>query len=124
MALIPYVITKIYRDNDTQANVAVWGPMANGDVGVTLDLEAFTAYPDRSVQWEGTPGAGANAVWEGSNDGSNYHALNDHFGNALTFAATGLRGISEACHTARPRVVNGDGTTSWTVTMFMRRGLR
>jgi hypothetical protein len=132
MAVIPYMLVTIYRDNDQQGWALQWLPLtfSGGDSGQPID-PTLMAYIDRSVQAEGTPGAGANLVWEGSNDAAylglgaaNYHTLNDPFGNAVQFTSTGLRAVTEAVYTARPRVVGGDGTTSWTVTVLLRRGLR
>jgi len=76
---------------------------------------------DRSVQVTGTFGAGGNLRIEGSNDGTNYSALTDPQGNALDFTATKIEGVLELTRYIRPRATAGDGTTSLTVTMILRR---
>jgi hypothetical protein len=58
---------------------------------------------------------------EGSNDGTNYHTLNDPQGNALDIAALKIEQILEVTRYIRPRVTAGDGTTSLSVTMIVGR---
>lgn len=107
------------NDNAQEGWIVTWGPMANGDVGV--DPAALLGFSDRSLQVEGTFGVGGTVVWEGSNDGVNFHTLNDPFGVALSFSAAGLKAVTEACQFVRPRVTGGDGTTALTVTSVFRR---
>jgi hypothetical protein len=95
-----------------------WGPLLNGEAGATLDLPAFG---DRTVQIAGTFGAGGTIVIEGSLDGTNWITMNNIQGTALSFTAAGLRAVSEATRYIRPRVTAGDGTTSLTVTIFVRK---
>jgi len=77
-------------------------------------------WSDRSVQVEGTFGAGGTVVIEGSNDGTNWHTLKDPFSVAISFTATGLAQVTEISRYVRPRVSGGDGTTSVTITIVMR----
>jgi len=77
-------------------------------------------WSDRSIQVEGTIGAGGTIVIEGSNDGSNWHTLKDPFSVAISFTATGLAQITEISRYVRPRVSAGDGTTSVTITIVLR----
>lgn len=99
--------------------VVTWASMTNSgsDVGAAIELARFS---DRSVQVTGTFGASGNLRIEGSNDGTNYVALTDPQGNALNLTAAGIEQIMEITRYIRPRVTNGDGTTSITVTLFMR----
>ena len=110
-------------DNAQDGWIVAWGPMQNGDVGVTPPNYAplFVGFADRSIQVEGTPGAGFGMVWEGSNDTVNFHTLKDPFSVLLTWVGAAINEVTEAVVVARPRVTGGDGTTSITVTALYRR---
>lgn len=95
-----------------------WTPLANGDSGTGVNLPAFG---DRTVQINGTFGAGGTVVIEGSLDGTNWFTMNNVQGSALSFTAAGFRAVSEASIYIRPRVTAGDGTTAITVYMFARK---
>lgn len=104
-----------------QCHVATWTGILNGDSGEPV---AMPGSADRSAQVTGTFGAGGSLRIEGSNDGTNYYALNDPQGSALNITAAGIKGIIEATRFIRPRATAGDGTTSLTVTMLLRRNTR
>ena|SRR5579872_2658549 len=80
---------------------------------------------DRTVQFEGTWGAGTTTL-EGSDDddgsGSvgNYHTLHDPQGNLISVTAAALIQISENPMWIRPSVSGADGTTNVTVTLLSR----
>lgn len=97
------------------AILAQWAALTNGNDGDPVDLLNFR---DRSVQVTGTFGASGSVQLEGSNDGTNYVLLKDPLGNNLAFTAAGLQPVLAMTRYVRPRVTNGDGTTSLTVTMF------
>ena len=97
-----------------------WGPMANGDVGGPFDYK-FYLYADRTVQLVGTFGAGGTCLIEGSLDGNTYNTLSDSNGVALSLTAGAIKVVTEVPRYIRPRISAGDGTTSLTVTMLMRR---
>lgn len=97
--------------------LAAW-VLANGDVGLPVDL---FEYADRSIQFEGTFGAAGTVVFEGSNDGANFHTLHDHTGVALSFTTASIAGVSEVCRYVRARCTGGDGTTALVATLFARR---
>ena len=119
MATIPNTLTPLPEPGNPPIYVAQWGPMANGDVG--LALQGVWNYADRSVQVEGTFGSGGTCAVEGSNDQTNYRMLNDPQGNALSINAASVKAVVEICQNIRPHVIAGDGTTSLTVTMILRR---
>lgn len=100
------------------AHVVSWPAMANGDVGTPYQTGE---YPDKTVQLEGTLGAGGTVLIEGSLDGENYHVLTDFSGASLSLTALGLKGVTENVLYLRPRVSGGDGDTSLTVTLLSRR---
>lgn len=108
-----------YAPNGQGNGVLVtWASMANGDVGAPVE---GVDYADRTVQFGGTFGAGGSVTLKGSNDGTNYIALTDPQGNAITKTAAALEVIEEAPRLSRPEVTAGDGTTSITVTAWGRR---
>lgn len=115
-------------DGKIAIHVITWANMANGDIGLPY---ALPEWADRNVQVAGTPGAGGNARIEGSNEGNpaaqpqslptDYATLNDASGTALNFTAAGLKEISECPLWIRPNITAGDGTTSLTVILVVRR---
>ena len=96
----------------------VWTPMLNGDIGAPIE---FGEYADRTVQFNGTFGAGGSVSVEGSNDGTNWYILTQPGGTAATKTAAGMLAIVELPHYIRPHVTAGDGTTSLTANLFVRR---
>ena len=116
-----------------QGWLATWGPMLNGDTGVPVSsplsstqsfaggVQDMAGFSDRSVQVTGTFGAAGNLAWEGSNDGVNYYVLSNPQGTALNVTSAGVQQVTEAVLYARPHVTAGDGTTSLTVSVFLRR---
>lgn len=105
-------------DGNNDFMLIVWTGLLNGDVGEPFTL---SQYADRSVQVTGTFGAGGTVQIEGSNDESNWAVLKDNQGDALTFLSAGLRQVMEVSVAIRPAVVAGDGTTTTTVSMLVRK---
>lgn len=108
------------------AIVVTWGLLANGDTGKPVQLPAAA---DRSIQAEGTFGAGGSVACEGSNNSTvgtdgNFRALSNPAGTTIAITTAGIQQVTEATAWVRPNVTAGDGTTSLTVTMCMRRTLR
>jgi hypothetical protein len=101
----------------------VWSNLHNGDDGQWYVLTG-AKYPIKSVQVYGTFGTGGTLVIEGSNQADTfdkYVTLVDSFNNALSFTAAGLKQINQNSFAIRPRVTEGDTTTSLTVIICMRR---
>src|SRR3569833_523900 len=117
MAVGNYSVTED-RAHPRSSYIVTWAGLANGDTGQPILLLQFA---DRSFQVEGTFGASGACACEGSNDGSNFHALHDHFGASASLSSGGIAGISEVTAYVQPHVTAGDGTTALTVTMFLRR---
>lgn len=93
--------------------VAVWGPMANGDTGKAV---YFADYSDKTFQVKGTFGAAGSVSLEGSNDGgTTWAALHDPQGNNIAQTAASMEVIAENPLLVRPNVTAGDGTTALTV---------
>lgn len=88
-----------------------WSTVTTGDVGQAFEIPMSS---EKSIQCEGTF-AGATCTMQGSNDGSNWQTLTDLAGNALTFAAAGLKGVRETVRYIRPSVAAGAGSLNITM---------
>lgn len=94
-----------------------WQGLASSESGEAVSLAEFA---DRSVQIHGTFG-GASVIIEGTNDGTNWYALNDLQGAALSASTAKIEGIAELTYQIRPTISGGDGTTDISVTLFARK---
>lgn len=112
----PTIIQPGGEDVD-HATLVTWSGLLNGDNGVRVNL---TDYPDRTVQFAGTFGAGGTVNFEGTNDGVNWITLTDPQGNALSKTTAALESVTETPRYVRPSVTGGDGTTDLTVILFAR----
>lgn len=92
--------------------------LANGDAGSIAD---HTGTGDRTVQVQGTFGAGGSVSLEGSIDRLTWYTLRDTQAVSLTFTAAGLKTVLESVPYIRPRVTAGDGTTAIQVFLNVRR---
>ena len=95
-----------------------WSNMQNGDSGEPF---VIASYADRSVQVVGTFGASGSVAIRGSNDGVNYNSLTDPQGNDIAFNSSKIEAVTELVQSIRPEVVSGDGSTSVTVVMLVRK---
>ncbi len=110
--------------DSTDSDVAVlftWTGLLNTDTGEPVEAPA---YGDRTIQVEGTFGAGGNAQIQGSNDGVNWRALNDPQGTVLDITAAKIEVLRDNPRCVRPNITAGDGTTAIAVTMYCRRAFR
>jgi hypothetical protein len=110
---------------DLQAGVPAclltWTGLDTDDSGTPVEL---VDYADRTVTITGTFGAGGSITIQGSNDNTNWFAVTDPQGNAITKTAAGMETLMEAPRYIRPLVTAGDGTTSLTVKILCRRTVR
>lgn len=99
-----------------------WTGLLNGDTGAPVEIPEF---PDRTAQVYGTFGAGGSVNMEGSNDKTTeaptYALLTDPQGNNFTKTGAALEVFEEVTLLMRPNVTAGDGTTSLTVRVVVRR---
>lgn len=114
------VIAPTINTDHGDYRVITWANLANGDSGTPVEIVGFS---DRSVQVVGTFGAAGSVTAEGSNDGTNYAALSDPQGSAITRTAVGVKAVSELTRYFRPRVTAGDVTTALTVIALFRRSV-
>ncbi len=118
MATVAKAVTRITSYGD-EAHVITWGPLttANAD-GEPVEMPGSA---DRSIQFQGTFGAGGTIRIEGSNDGVSWHPLTDPQGTDISKTVADLEAISELTRYIRPFVSAGDGTTSLTATLLVKR---
>ena len=92
-------------------------------LGIGDDGEPYYApdYPDKSVQVEGSDGTGGQLLLEGTNEPNptNYSPLRDQSGNNIQVMAGTVRTVFPNVHALRPRVIGGDGGTSYTVSLLI-----
>jgi len=100
-----------------RAYVITWTSIPNGDQGDAVEMFGSA---DRSVQLGGTFSTGGSVTIEGSNDGTNYVALKDPQGNAITKTAGAIEMVTELTRYIRPNVTAGDGSTAITVSLFVK----
>jgi hypothetical protein len=119
MATITPTISRIETFGD-KAHVHTWASMtfSGTDVGTRIEMPGSA---DRSVQVTGTFGTGGSVRIEGSNDGTNYAVLTDPQGNALDITTAKIETVMELTRYLRPRITAGDGTTSLTVSLLVKR---
>lgn len=120
MATITPTITNLPTYGNTGVHVYAYTPMTHtgSDVGSPIEMPGSA---DRSVQVSGTFGTGGSVRIEGSMDGVTYATLTDPQGNALDVTTAKIETIMEICRYIRPRVTAGDGATSLTVQILIRR---
>jgi hypothetical protein len=105
---------------ETKAVHVKWDALKAGDTGSPFSLHGG---PDRSIQVTGSFSGGASLSWEGSNDvleaSPTWFTLTDPQGNPLTFTTARLEQVTEYTRWVRPRVQNGDASTSLVVNLFL-----
>ena len=97
--------------------IVVWSGVTEADD--MLAAQGLSEHADRSVEVSGSLG-GATVTIQGSNGGSAYFTLNDPLGNALSFAANGLKAILEYAEYIKP-VRTGGSSASINVTLIAKR---
>jgi hypothetical protein len=101
-----------------EAVLVIWTGLLNTDDGTPFD---FVPGGDRCVQFVGTFGTGGTIILEGSNDGTNYVTLTDPSSTTISKTAAAIEQVLELTRFVRPRVTAGDGTTSLTAILLMKR---
>ena len=114
-------VTRSDGGGATQVPLFTWNALANGDTGKPISIVDF---PDRTVAFSGTFGAGGSVTIECSNDGVNFFALKDPSGAVIAKTAVGGCMIVEHPLQIRPHATAGDGTTAIVCILMARRGGR
>jgi hypothetical protein len=106
-------ITATHAQVSGQVQMITWAALTNttSDVGAAVELPYAKKL---TVQVFGTFGTGGNLRFQGSNDGTNWHPLNDVTGTHINLTAAGIEAAVELPRYVRPIVTAGDGTTSLT----------
>lgn len=87
-----------------------WPALANGESG---NAAQAGRWPTKSVHASGTFGAGGSVAIQGSNDGTNWFALDDSLGTVIALtAAAPIADILQNTKHVRAVVTAGDGTTA------------
>lgn len=97
-----------------------WTGLLNGDDGTPISAAEFA---DRSIHFFGTFGVGGTIILEGSNEAvpTNWAPLADPQGTAISKTQLSVEQLLELTRWVRPRVTAGDGTTSLSAVMLIRR---
>lgn len=95
-----------------------WSGLLNGDTGTGVLIPYSEGM---CFQVAGTFGSGGSVTLKGSNDGTNYIALTDPQGNAITKTSAAIEQVEEKPLYIRPEVTAGDGTTDLVVTVLVNR---
>ena len=119
MATKAITVTRLQGGLDVR--LVSWAALANGDDGAVVEL---TDYADLTFSVDGTFGTGGSITLLGSMDGTNYYALTDPQGNAITRTAAGIKAVTETPRYIKPYVTAGDGTTALVPYILARRGSR
>lgn len=106
------------RADFVDGSTARWTPLLNTDDGSPA---TFIGSGDRTFQVQGTFGVGGTIIVEGSLDGTNWFQLRDPTHTTISFTAAGIRSVLENVPFFRPRVTGGDGTTTLTALLHVRR---
>ena len=119
MAVRAFTVTEVPVNAGDATFVVAWAGLLNGDTGSPFDLTTFVPV---SVQLEGTFGAGGSSAIEGSNDATNYRALAAvPNGAAIAITVAGIKSVADATRLIRPNITAGDGTTSLTASLLIRK---
>lgn len=127
MATIPYTITPITRYRE-ECHLITWPALTNSTTDVGDAIQMPGSY-GRSVQVTGTLGTGGSVQIQGSNivapsqafASTDFVALTDPQGNALDMNSLKIEEVQEITYWIRPKITAGDGSTSLTVSLLVRR---
>jgi hypothetical protein len=95
------------RNTAAGATLVTWNAMATGDDGAAFGLNAAA---DITIQVTGTFG-GSTVTFQGSNDGTNWHALTQRAGTAnMAYTAAANHTCNEMPAFIRPIIAGGTGS--------------
>lgn len=100
MATSTPVITKLGK----YVMTIQWPAMATGDTATPVDIAHYKVV---SVQATGTFNGGTAIAFTGSNDGTNYAALQDEEGAAWALTAAGIKSVLEKTRYITPTIASG-----------------
>jgi hypothetical protein len=95
------------RNTAAGATLVTWDAMATGDSGAPFGLNAAA---DITIQVTGTFG-GSTVTFQGSNDGTNWHALTQRAGTGnMAYTAAANHACNEMPAFIRPNITGGTGS--------------
>ena len=125
MATVAYTIERVQTFMD-DAHVMSWTPLTttNAD-GQAVEMPGSA---DRTIQFLGTFGAGGTVILQGSNvlapaagTDTDWFTLTDPQGTAISKTASAGEAVLELTRWVRAKVTAGDGTTSITALLLVKR---
>lgn len=125
MASVTPTITRVESFKD-DCHVITWSSMAVNDHGEAIKMPGSS---DKSVQILGTLSVGGTAQIQGSNvvspsetfASTDFVVLTDPQGNDLNINSLKVEMVTENTLFIRPKITGGDGSTSITVSLLVRR---
>lgn len=106
---------------DLHSRTYTWEGATNGGTPDTFTPVLIERVPySITVQASGTFGASAAIALHGSLDDTNYVALNDRAGTAISLTAAGLASAGDAVKYIKPVLTDGDGSTDIDVVALIR----
>ena len=126
MATITASIERIESFGDGDCHVITWAALTTtNNYGSPIEMPGSA---DRSVQLLGALGTGGAVTMYGSNKASpdlatdtDWAILNDPQGNTLAMSTLKIETILEVTRWIRPKITAGDGATSLTIALLLRR---
>lgn len=79
---------------------------------------------DRTIQFVADTAGSATVVLQGSNDGTNWVALTDGQGNAISFTGSGIEMVAENVLHFRVLLTSVGSGAVWTALLFSRSTMR
>lgn len=90
----------------------------------TGDSISVPGSADRSIQFIASTAGSATIALQGSNDGTNWIALTDGQGNAISFTASGVEMVAENMLHYRAILTTAGSGAIWTALLFSRSTMR
>lgn len=114
MATIKPTITDVGQTGSGYVFQAVWANVTEAD---SCQAVQYPEYADKSIQVFGTFG-GASVALHGSNDGTNFAALNDASGTVIAITTAKIKAVLENTVQIKP-VITGGASQVLTVAMLI-----
>lgn len=116
MAAIAPTITDVSPSGDGSALKVVWTPVTSAGAD-TCNAVHYPKHSVKSIQVTGTFG-GASIAVNGSNDGTNFAALNTPANAAIAITAAKINAVLENTEYIQPASTGGTGSTV-TISMLL-----
>lgn len=114
MAVIAPTIVDIGLTGSGYVFQVIWAAVTEND---SCRAVQYPEYADKSIQVSGTFG-GASVALHGSNDGTNFAALNDASGTVIAITTAKIKAVLENTFQIKP-VITGGAAQSLNVSMLI-----